>query len=424
VQAQRRERRAGALVRYRSGVTGIVVEGRGFVLRRNWWPFLVCVVLFVGGVLYARTGTLADLNGPLGLLAAWFGIMLGPILLARGSFPLATPTAFRATEAGLTLEGDDEVRSEDILEAKLVPRRAEHAIVELALRGPGRKKLALRTGAREATALLQLFGARRTRFRLILAYRTRFLGAFVPLTLLFLGMAIQDGRLEQVLFMVPGCAFYAALLAWPLGLLRGSLVVGADGFTTKWLLRERFISFRDVAKVERKMRFGSGGVDDTLVELTKGRKMRLRTVEAPNTEEERGTESRAMLTHMAEAFERSERLRNGRVEVLALVRRGARSPGEWLSGIDALVRGGGSRYRVAAVSNEMLSELTSDPTAEVDARVGAAAALIRLGDDALRSRVRVAAEACADTDLRDTLLALSEARDDEGAQKALGLLRR
>ena len=72
----------------------------------------------------------------------------------------------------------------------------------------------------------------------------------------------------------------------------------------------------------------------------------------------------------------------------------------------------------------MLSEVVTDPRAAVESRVGAAAALIRMGDDSLRARLRVAAEASAESDLRDTLLALSDARDDETAERALGLLRR
>ena len=112
------------------------------------------------------------------------------------------------------------------------------------------------------------------------------------------------------------------------------------------------------------------------------------------------------------------------IDVPALVQRGNRSTTEWLSGIDALVRGGGSRYRVAAVSSDMLCDLACDPSAAVESRVGAAAALIRMGDNSLRVRVRIAAEACAASDLRDTLLALAEAHDDESTERALACLRR
>ena len=379
-------------------------------------------MLAMAGVGVAQTGTPYGMAGPLGYLAAFFGLVFGPVFVARRAFPRAIPCTFRATEAGLTIAGSEELRSEDILEAKVVPRRGPDALVELALRGPGPKTLTLRTGAREAKALLELFGARRTRFRLVIPYAKRFLaalGVFVTLALLLDVRHVGSGAWVLAL---PGCVFYASIVAWLFGYLRGRLVVGADGFTTRWLFRERFTAFREVAGVRGKSRILSGGVEDTIVELASGRKTRLRTVEAPNTEEERGAESRAMLAHMVEAFARSTRLLDARVDVPALVQRGARSTSEWLSGIDALVRGGGSRYRVAAVSSDMLSELACDPSAAVESRVGAAAALIRMGDDLLRTRVRVAAEACAESELRDTLLALSEARDDEAAEKALALL--
>jgi hypothetical protein len=400
----------------------VIVEARGFVLRRNWLPVLACGVLVVGGVLGAQLGRPGILLGPIAWFVAWFGLMFAPIFVVRNAFPRAIPVAFRATEAGLVLDGAEEVKSEDILEAKVTPRRGPDAIVELALRGPGPKRLTLRTGAREAKALVELFGARRTRFRLMMPFGKRFLAAFVPFVALVMLLDARHLASGNWLLAIPGCAFYAVIVGWLLGFLRGRLVIGADGFTTKRFFREQFTPFRDVTAVKGRSRFLGGGVEDTIVELRWGAKLRLRTVEAPNTEEERGTESRAMLTHMYEAFTRSARLADGSVDVPALVRRGARSATEWLSGIDALVRGGGSRYRVAAVSNEMLSDLACDPGAAAESRVGAAAALIRMGDESLRTRVRVAAEACAASELRDTLLALSEARDDQAAERALALL--
>ena len=395
------------------------------MLRRNWLAVLGCVAVFVVGVVIAQGGSPYGYQGPLGYLVAWFGLMFGPVFIARNAFPRARPCTFRATQAGLTLAGLGEVASEDILEIKIVPRPVALALVELTFRGPGPKKLTLRTAEHDARALLALFGVRRTRFRLMVPYWKRFLGSFLALdALLALSSLFGSGNIETLLVALPGCAVYAALITWLIGYVRGSVVVGADGFTTRWLFRERFTAFRDVAAVRGETRIGIGGASDTMVDLASGRKIRLRTVEAPNNEQERGTEARAMLAHMQEAFTRSSRLVEASVDVPALVQRGERTASEWLSGIDALVRGGGSRYRVAAVSSEMLSELASDPRAPVETRVGAAAALIRMGDDSLRARVRVAAEACAESDLRDTLLALSDARDDETAEKALGLLRR
>ena len=354
---------------------------------------------------------------------AWFGLTFGLVFVARNAFPRAQACALRATEAGLTVEGAEEIRSEDILEIKVVPRPVALALVELTLRGPGPKKLTLRTREYDARMLVELFGVRRTRFRLTVPYWKRYLGSFVALNgLLVVSSLFGSGGIGTLLLALPGCVIYAALITWLIGYIRGSLVIGADGFTTRWLFRERFTAYRDVAAVRAETRIG--GVADTMIDLASGRKVRLRTVEAPNNEQERGTEGRAMLAHVQEAFTRSSRLVDASVDVPALVQRGERSASEWLSSIDALVRGGGSRYRVAAVSSEMLSEVVTDPRAAVESRVGAAAALIRMGDDSWRARLRVAAEASAESDLRDTLLALSDARDDETAERALGLLRR
>jgi hypothetical protein len=395
----------------------VIVEAKAFVLRRNWLPVIVCVGLLVGGLLAGRADAFQVWLS--GYFAAFFGFVFAPVLFLRNSFPRATPAIVRATTAGLFVDDEEVARSEDILEAKVLPRAGLDAVVELALRGKA-KALSLRARKEDANAIIQVLGARRTRFRLVQAYWKRFLATSTLLSALTVFVA--RGDLDRSLPALPGVLFYAALIAWMVGVVRGRLVVGADGFTTRWLFRERFIAFRDVAAVRKRPRIG-GNVEDTLVELKSGRKVRLRTVEAPNTEEERGSESRAMFAYVSEAFAHSTRLQDGTVNVPSLVERGARSAREWLYGIDALVRGGGSRYRVAAVSADMLASLTSDPNASIESRVGAAAALVRMGDESQRTRVRIAAEACADSDLRQALLALSEAHDDDATAAALASLR-
>ena len=394
----------------------MTVEARGFVLRRNWIPAALCGALVVLGVLLTQLFAMpANIFGYLGI---WFGAVFGPVLLLRNAFPRALPTTIRATAAHIEIEGEEPIASEDILEAKVTPRAGD-SVVELALRA--RKVIALRMMPAEAKALVQTLGARRSRFRLVVPFGRRYLATLVLFATGFL-VLLRD--LEAWLVTLPGCIFYALLFGWLVGYLRGRLVVGADGFTRRWLFWERFIAFRDVATVTGKQRLTDRGAIDTIVALKSGRNVRFRTVEAPNTEEERGAESRAMYLHVKESFERSLTLVDANVDVPTLVQRGSRSAREWLSGLDALVRGGGSRYRIAAVSADMLSDLTNDPGAPVESRIGAAAALVRMDDDLLRTRVRVAAEGCADTELRETLLALSEARDDVAAEAALATLRR
>ena len=397
----------------------MIVEASGFVLRRNWFPVLGAFVLAVLGALFVWGSSYT--TAPFGYFAIFFGLTFGAVFLIRNAFPRAKPTRFSAAPTGIAIEGHGEVWSEDILEAKLVPRHGRDAVVELALRG--RKTLLLRTALRDAQALVSVLGARRSRFRLVVPFRRRFLAVFALLASVSLLLA-AIGDVGRWLGVLPGCVFYACLLGWLIGYVRGRLVVGADGYTKRWLFWQRFVPFRDVAAVTARPRLLNRSVQDTLVELASGRKVRLCTVEAPNTEEERGGEGRAMLGHLQEAFAQWARLRDGSVNIPSLVERGSRSAREWLSGLDALVRGGGSRYRVAAVSADMLADLANDPSASIESRVGAAAALVRMGDDAQRTRVRVSAAACAEPELRETLLALAEAHDDVAAEAALASLRR
>ena len=392
----------------------MIVEARGFVLRRNWIPVAVSGGLAAVGLLVAQSKAPEAI---IGWLMAYFGIVFGPLLFLRNAFPRARPVTVRATAAGVTVDAE-EIATEDILEAKLVNRRSD-AIVTLAVRG--KKSLALRMDIRDARAMVDVLGARRTRFRLVVPFGKRFL-AFVGLFAGATFFVVDDHALWVM--ALPGLLLWAALAAVLAGFLRGRLVVGADGFTVRWAFRERFVAFRDVATVQGKDRFGDAGTKDTLVQLASGKKVRLRALEVPNTEEDRGAESRALLGHVSDAFRRSRELQDGTVDLPTLVERGTRSPGEWLSGLDALVRGGGSRYRVAAVSAEMLAQVVGDPSATVESRVGASAALVRMDDEALRTRVRVAAEGCAASELRDTLLALADARDDVAAEAALAKVAR
>ncbi len=389
----------------------MIVEERGFVLRRNWIPVVVSVIALSVGLILAQLGREV---GVLGWLLVYFGGVCAPLFLWRNAFPRARAVVIRASASGVFIDDDPEIRAEDILEAKIVTRR-DDAIVELAVRE--RKRLALRMPVHDAKALVDLVGARRTRFRLIASYGKRFLVSFGLFALLQLWAALDQPL--TFLFALPGLAMWSAFVAWLVGFVRGRVVVGADGFTIRWALRGRFIAFRDVATVKARPRRGDPRVPDTVVALGSGKKLRLRAVEMPNSEEERGAESRALFGHVNEAFLQSGRLQDGSVDLPALVERGTRSDGEWLSALDALVRGGGSRYRVAAVSAEMLVQVATDPRATVESRVGASAALVRMGDEALRTRVRVAAEGCAAPELRDTLLALADARDEFSAEAAL-----
>ena len=394
----------------------MIVEARGFVLRRNWAIIGVSAIVFAFGVLLTQVG--GHDGAVLGLLLAYFGGVCAPLFYWRNAFPRSRPAVIKASASGVQIDDQPEILAEDIIEAKITTRRRD-AIVELALRQQPR--LVLRMPAAEAKALIDLVGARRTRFRLMASYVKRFLLCFVFLALLSL---VNVREPELFLISLPGLALWGALFGWLMGFVRGRVVVGADGFTIRWVFRARFIAFRDVASVQGRQRRGDARTQDTIVMLASGKQLHLHAVEMPNTEDDRGAEGRALLEHLHAAFTRSRQLQDGTIDLPTLVERGTRTDGEWLSGLDALVRGGGSRYRVAAVSADMLVQVATDPSASVESRVGASAALVRMDDETLRTRVRITAEACAAPALRDTLLALADARDEYTTEAALAKVAR
>jgi hypothetical protein len=265
----------------------------------------------------------------------------------------------------------------------------------------------------------------RARFRLFPAFGMRFLPCFLAFFAFELQLLLSVDPRQHLGLEIPialamlTSAVSALLPAWLLGFFRGRVVIGTDGFATRWFLRERYIPFSKIASVTPKNHLLANHLVDTVVELTSGRKVRLRAVEAPNTEAERGAEGRALFTHVAAAFERSKHPTDGVPDVRALVERGSRSAREWLTSIDAIVGDGGARYRVASLSHDSLLAVATDANASIDARVGAAAALVRTNDEDLRVRVRVCAESCTDRALSEAMLALSEARDDEATEAAL-----
>jgi hypothetical protein len=414
-----------------------MLHAKGAVLQRNWVAIGAWLAFGLAGALAASFGTRSLV---LGVLAAALGAVFAGLFYARNAFPRALPATILATEVGLSVDPYNiQVRSEEILEAKVVPRNDLFAVVELALRGG--RTLQLELHLAEAQALLDVFGARRSRFQLVVPLWKRWLSAVVVLLAL---TAWSTGRLDLWVVSLPSCLVMASLAAWLVGYVRGRLVVGADGFTRHWLSRRRFVPFAEVAEVRGRPHFLNRGVEDTEIVLRSGETLRLRTVEAPNTELERGAEGRAMLSHVRLAFERGGRPAEAVLDVPALVDRGGRTPREWLAGLDALVRGGATSYRVAPVSASALVDLAEDPGASLESRVGAAAALTRLhpeallatdaralaarGDAALtalldteelRTRIRVSAEACAEPELRGLLLALADARDEAATEATL-----
>jgi hypothetical protein len=383
-----------------------------FLLRRNWYAPLFTLVLAVGGFAITRLSLYEAIFGWLGV---WFGTIFTPVLLSRNAFRLARPAALRVSSKGLTLAGRAEIIApHDIVEAKLVPRpssKADH-VVELVLRD--RSRLSLAMGLDAALLLFERLGInpgeRRTAFTTVVPYGKRFLVALLvvgaPSTLAAVLLVQNPAGVTAITFdMLPLCA----LIAWAAGLIRGKVAVGAEGITRHWLLWRRYTPFADVRSIELQ------GVD-TIVGLGGARRLRLRALDRPETEKQRGAERRALFAHLSDAHGRWARSRSA-AEVAPRLQRGGRSARDWLVGLGQLAHGDG--YRVATLTPELLSDVVRSDH-PIDARVGAALALVRVGGEHERAAVRIAAEACAEPATRARLMEIAEAASEAELEAVLG----
>jgi hypothetical protein len=83
---------------------------------------------------------------------------------------------------------------------------------------------------------------------------------------------------------------------------------------------------------------------------------------------------------------------------------------------EALARiadGAAGDYRAGAVSRDGLWSAVESPATHANARAAAARALARSGTDDERARLRVAADRCADPQVRVVLTAIATGRDED-----------
>lgn len=380
-----------------------------FVLRRNLVVPGALLAMAVLGYAAARWGPRAW--EPFAMFCVLFGAAFAPTTLVRNAFPLARRVAVQVEEGTLLVEGRAPLPAAHIAEAKIVPRPGRDADTEVRLVDREGRPLRLWMWARAAHALLEQLGAdageRRTTFDVVVPLGLRLL---VCLPLVWGPLALTFGPVGAI---APALLF--GLIAVRLaGLVRGRIRIGADGFSWRMWGPWRFVRSQDVARVRTDVR---GELRVLVVDLYDGRSLAFRAVEAPDTNEQRGVEFRALATHLERAFERWKRVAGSGADVPALLARGAQSGAQWLSALDALRGGGRANYRVAAVDDATLRDLARDPAAAPDVRVGAAVALVRAGGDERRAAVRIAAEACAEPALREVLMTVAEA-DDDGALAA------
>lgn len=168
------------------------------------------------------------------------------------------------------------------------------------------------------------------------------------------------------------------------------VTVGTDGVSVRGALGTRFVPFERIGDIE---------VGPSLVLcLTGGETVTCRG----------GT--------LAERRSLAERIRAAQAShaepdasVDTRLARGDRSLPAWRASLGAAVRAGGS-YRASALRPESLEAVLTDPASPVERRIGAALALAESGTPEARAKIRIAADGCAEANLR---VAMIEAAADE-----------
>jgi len=177
------------------------------------------------------------------------------------------------------------------------------------------------------------------------------------------------------------------------------LQVGADGITLRRGPRRRFVPYHAVTSIQLA---SDGQVPVLLLEMSGGDRLRL---PAPPPYEDSAQRSLRAIAARMQAWRLQSMRERGALA------RGGRDIATWRDAVAAEM-GGTGVFRDAAFGREALVELVESPVAPPTHRLGAALALAEAGDD-VRTRVRVAADACANEALQSALCAALDRRLDE-----------
>jgi hypothetical protein len=222
----------------------------------------------------------------------------------------------------------------------------------------------------------------------------------VALFSLFLGRTSEIHPAADGLPGVLSLAAYVAFAATGPFLFRKAsrVAVGVDGVHVHGTSRARFFAYRDL---------DSARANGSALELVRRGKVVLRL-------QLHGEDAARREAVLARINANVARAREGRTAVAAQIVASASRDDL------ARVAGGAGDYRAATLTREQLWALVEGPEIEASARKAAAEALVLAGDGAERARLRVAAEHCAEPQVRVALREIAEQGEerDEGTRLA------
>ncbi len=368
-------------------------------VRRNRWilgfamsPLFGALALIVGGVV----GTRELLFGVPQVTA--LGIVFTVLAYRKNWRPVATPASVRANRKGVVV-GDAffpraTIRTGFVLPGlppRVVLRRPFLPTVEIQVPSAdvGRDLLrAIGLDASQAVAEFRSLSRALSKRRYGVAAGVGFGGLLMGF-LAVLGNFPAANVLASPLLVVALVAM-AVLFASPT-----RISVGADGIALRWLWTRRFLGFDEITSVAR---FDKGWGNSRIL----GMRVTLRSGEVVEIATSQGQwgdgETAIILERIREAIETYRQ--GGTAADTALLRRGERGVGEWITALRSLGAGANADMRTAPVPRERLFRIVEDPAAPAADRAAAAVALGADLDEEIRDRLRSAAAATAAPRLR------------------------
>jgi len=371
-----------------------------------------CVVAFVAGIFQLA---LRGLHGPplVYAIAPMMGLLLR--MWMDNWRAIRRNARVEVDREGVSVDGVRVVEAAKIAKGFVQPRKNDKPTVRLFdKRGVIVFEVEVED-EEEGAELLRKLGhdaaTRKARFSVLSpAMSTQGRGVLALVGLLAAMLAVVGGGILAL--HLTGAPLVVAILpmfvAFAVAMRPMTVDVGADGISTRWNGRRRFISFDDVREITTPE---EGAIR---LMLASGKHLDLR-LEGARTgrglHEQRRRRRDALLQRIREAME-AHRARIGPRELGERLARSERDKKTWLTDLRKLKDGEGG-YRAAAVREEDLWRIVEDPGAPEESR--AAAALLLRSDDGAKQRLRVAADAVASPRLRVAL----EADDDEAVDEAL-----
>ncbi len=396
-----------------------VFDEDAFVVRRSVRVLgAAATVVILGAAVAGSVGFVA-----LGLWVAWVGLGALAYGWARSPGAVPEPVRVRADASGLSADGVIELPASRIVGGWVQPRPYASPIVHVRGLGGSHVRLAVRD-VEQGRALLQALAIDASHVSADYWAMARPLGeprtfAHVGLLLaLTIAVGVIVGPAVPPVFAV---ALVALIVVFAGVVVPTRVVVGGDGVLLRWLGTVRFVPWRSVTDVEPfdggvMLSLGAAGDDEWL------------TLRMPEEHQRYHPERDAMVERMVSALRsytsQASQASLGQVarpEPLArlLGRAGGRTR-DWVRTMRALVRPV-PEFRAASVPVDRLWHVVEDPSADREARTGAAIALAPTLQDGGQARLRSVADGCAEPRLRIALTtAAAEARaSDEALAEAL-----